>query len=466
MNAKKISILLIGLSLNFQVVAEVKPPSYQLLRQNENWSVLKNMSPSERAADPWNKIKYIPLDKGYLSFGGSMRDRVESWKNYLSSTSNNDTFNLWQMFLYGDFQMNDNFRTFIELKSALSSNRNLPGGIRELDEDQFALQQAFVDLKIFPTPGSSLTLRPGRQLLSFGNQRLISPLPWANTYRAWDGVSILFKHDNWKSQTFFTQFVPVRRVTFNQPSAANKLNGTYVTHSGTTHSQDFYYLHTQRDTQGFLNGTGGTTLAKDKRHTVGSRLFGDFSNHLVDYEAEGAFQFGKWGNKNIRAYMVALFASHTYTDVMLKPQIYGGYDYASGGSPTASTQQTFLQLFPLGHAYLGWIDYVGRQNISSPHVGLSVEAYKKTRIGAKYHYFWRANNRDALYSLGSTVLRNGLASTSSKIGSEVDVYIKGDLTQHISLWSGVNHFWPGTFIKNTGPNVQSNLYYAMLKYTV
>ena len=61
MNAKKISILLMGLSLNFQVIAEVKPPNYQLLRQNENWSVLKNMSPSERAADPWNKIKYIPL---------------------------------------------------------------------------------------------------------------------------------------------------------------------------------------------------------------------------------------------------------------------------------------------------------------------------------------------------------------------------------------------------------------------
>ena len=32
----------------------------------------------------------------------------------------------------------------------------------------------------------------------------------------------------------------------------------------------------------------------------------------------------------------------------------------------------FNQLYPLGHAYLGYMDYVGRQNIISPSAGISV----------------------------------------------------------------------------------------------
>ena len=36
---------------------------------------------------------------------------------------------------------------------------------------------------------ATLTLRPGRQMLLFGKQRLVSPLDWSNTMRAWDGVS-------------------------------------------------------------------------------------------------------------------------------------------------------------------------------------------------------------------------------------------------------------------------------------
>ena len=45
---------------------------------------------------------------------------------------------------------------------------------------------------------STLRLRPGRQMLSFGAQRLISPLPWANVWRSWEGLTALWRGGDWE----------------------------------------------------------------------------------------------------------------------------------------------------------------------------------------------------------------------------------------------------------------------------
>ena len=363
MKHSKAKLVLLGLSFSTLLHATVNYPKYKVLRQAEDWSFLANVSQQEFNADPWNKIKYIPVGNGYLTLGGSTRGRAEYWDNFAWNTANNAGFGLWNMFLNADYHLNKNFRLFLELKSAFASNRNLPGGIRTLDEDQFAWQQGFVDITFFPTETTSLTIRPGRQMFLLGRQRLVSPLQWSNTYRTWDGVSALIKNKNWKIQAFGFQNVPVVRRAYNTANAAITLNGIYATHQG-KHNQDFYYLNTQRAAQGFLGPAGTTIRAMDKRHTLGARFYGSYDGWL-DYDNEAAVQVGKWGATNIRAFMVALLGAHTFKEMDYKPQIYAGYDYASGSSPSSNNRNTFLQLFPLGHAYLGWMDYVGRQNINS-----------------------------------------------------------------------------------------------------
>ena len=57
-------------------------PKYQVLRQNEDWSVLRDYDGPD---DFFNPAKYIPLnDEGdiYLSFGGQLRERVEFWDGF------------------------------------------------------------------------------------------------------------------------------------------------------------------------------------------------------------------------------------------------------------------------------------------------------------------------------------------------------------------------------------------------
>ena len=74
--------------------------------------------------------------------------------------------------------MGSNFRIFAEVKTANSTNRDLPGGKRPLDVDTLALQQAFFDYKI-----DKSRFRIGRQALSFGKQRLVSS-PFINSSKS------------------------------------------------------------------------------------------------------------------------------------------------------------------------------------------------------------------------------------------------------------------------------------------
>ena len=57
---------------------------------------------------------------------------------------------------------------------------------------------------------------------------------------------------------------------------------------------------------------------------------------------------------------------------------------------------TFNQLFPLGHAYLGIMDFVGRQNVEAVSLGVVLTPWKRGRVSVQGHGFWRARVEDAL----------------------------------------------------------------------
>ena len=93
------------------------------------------------------------------------------------------------------------------------------------------LLNAFVDLKV----ADSTTLRLGRQELLYGNQRLVSPLDWANTRRTFDGYRLLFSGNAWDIDGFYTH--PVDRVAANvdrwdSADTAQDFYGVYATRKG------------------------------------------------------------------------------------------------------------------------------------------------------------------------------------------------------------------------------------------
>jgi len=444
-------------------------PKYEVLSYNENWSVLAHEDPN-RPEDFFDPIKYIELtDDGkiWASLGGQYRMRVEGWTHFNfgspPTADHNDIFVLNRLLYHLDLHVGEHFRAFAEGKSAFCANRGLIGGCRTLDADEFDVQNAFIDAKIPLPADADLTLRVGRQELLFGKQRLVSPLDWSNTRRTFDGVSAILHAKNWTATGFLTRPVTILSFEANEWNRHAAFYGAYATRKVERMKGgfDLYWLAFYREMAAF-NGTTG----KENRHTLGARAWGSIGDSGFDYDLEGAFQFGELGPGNIHAYMLSTNLGYAFRDTRGKPRVYAGYDFASGdGGPGGSDVQTFNQLFPLGHAYFGYIDTVARQNIHSANAGVSYAPVDDALLKAEYLYFWRASNNDALYNAGGGVVRPGIPGTSRNIGSELDLTASYQLDRHTQLIGGYSRFFTADFIDQSGTAQDINFLYFTLQYT-
>ena len=125
----------------------------------------------------------------------------------------------------------------------------------------------------------------------------------------------------------------------------------------------------------------------------------------------------------------------------------------------------YHQLYPTAHSFLGYIDYVGRQNIISPNAGLTMTAVRDLTLSLQQYFFWRASDRDALYNKSGVVLRPGTETTARYIGAEVDLLATYNVTRHLLGYGGYSHFFTGDFIRKTGPSKDSNFFYTAIQYT-
>lgn len=439
-------------------------PPFLPQRADENWSAF---SPPE---DPefWDPIKNIRLGpRTSLSFGGEARLRLEHWSNFGFAAPNDDTFTLGRVLLHGDLRAGDSFRAFVQGKSAfLLDERDLPGGARALDVDTFDLQQGFADL-MFPVGGEAggkLTLRLGRQELAFGRQRLVSPLPWANTMRSWDGARVILSHGSWRFDAFYTRFAAVQKYDFNDWRPGPDFWGLHASgplgDAKAAPRADLYWFGIDTRASAFNGDTGAET-----RHTLGARLHGRIGERGLGYDLEGAYQFGEVGDADVRAFMLTAEFSYAPPETDWSPRFWVGADYASGDdTPGDGDVETFNQLFPLGHAFFGAQDLIGRQNLIAATLGASVRPITKLLLSAEVLSFWRASTDDAVYNAGGGVLRAGGASDEAHVGIEVDLIATYTVDAHTQIQAGYAHFFAGDFIEGSGPGKDIDWFYIQVSY--
>jgi len=447
---------------------EVKRPAYQILRFNEDWSVLKGVDRS-RTGDFWDRIKFIPITGDqdvWLSLGGQARERYEYFHQYLFGTEggkeHSDGYLLSRYRLSADLHITQYFRVFAEGKSSLSTDRELLGGRSNAFVDTIDLQNGFADVMIPFGHQASVTLRGGRQELLFGAQRLVGPSDFTNVRRTFDGGEAIVRFRDWTITPFWADFVPVEKYDFNEATSAHKLFGVY----GTGPLQflpvniDLYWLGVSNKGASF-NGTAG----REGRHTFGGRTWGKIGKTGLDFEVEGAGQFGTIGGHDIAAWMLTTILGYSPPITNLSPRIYFEFDYASGDNRPGGDVGTYNQLYPTGHSFLGYIDYIGRQNIVSPSTGLTMSPIRNLLLSLQQYFFWRESDHDALYNKSGGVLRPGNTTTERYVGAETDFYATYNFNRHILAYGGYSHFVTGDFIEETGPDKDSDFFYTAIQYT-
>ncbi|MFO1520953.1 MAG: alginate export family protein [Kiritimatiellia bacterium] len=416
------------------------------------------------AEDCANTLKDIDLAEGVtLSLGGQLRLRFENWDNFAFAPANDDSFFLGRLRLHGDLKLGDRLRVFVEGRSADTTDRDLPGGKRAIDRDTLDLQNAFVDVILPVVGGVQLTLRPGRQEMNYGAQRLLSALDWVNTRRTFDGGRLLATAGGWKIDGIAARLVQVDPTGFNDEDSGRNLYGVYATKSLKdipVKTLDLYWLVADNETNTFAAAAGD-----ENRDTFGGRVTATCPLSGVDVDLEGAWQTGDVAGQDVEAHMVAVALSRKIPFCPLGSSITAGYDLASGdGDKTDGELNTFNQLYPLGHKYFGWADFVGRQNIRDLQAGWEVPA-GKAKASVVYHWFDLDEKGDALYNAAGAIQRAGSDTASGDVGDELDLLVTLPVDNHLTVSAGWSKFFAGRFLSDTGAHEDVDFLYSTVQLT-
>ena len=432
---------------------------YQLLREDEDWSFLKD--PKLRG-DFWDPIKYIPLRRGaddwYMTMGGEAREVWEQigndnwgaspyWNGYLNE----------RYMSYFDMHYGRHLRTFVELKSGLNSFRR--GSPRPIDEKRLDFQAAF--LEIATSSGqNSIHLRVGRQELEYGSGRLIDVREGPNVRLSFDGLMVKSKINSWQTDGFAMRPDEDKPGYFdNSPNHTVGFWGIYATRPIPRQSSlDLYYLGLDRKDAAFQRGT-----AQELRHSFGVRVSRPIATEKPgwDFDDEALWQFGTFGSANIKAWTIATETGYRIPTILLKPRFSAKADISSGDHPSTHTLGTFNPLFPKGN-YFGVLATTGPGPINFIDVHPHVETALPHNVSLSVDWIvqWRKSTADGVYAVPGFLIRAGNDSQARFVGHRPGTEIRWQADKHLWFQADYGIFYAGKFLKETQPGRNLN-YWAL-----
>lgn len=385
----------------------------------------------------------------WAAASGQLRLRAEQWRGFSAGApagaDHDDAFALSRLLLRGEIQLAGHVSLVGELKSALVASRQLPGGNRTADEDVVDVQQAYAEARGAPL-GLAVAARAGRFELALGRERLVSPLDWSNTRRTFQGAAARLQWLGIAWQAFWVEPVSVRRRKPNTVDSTRELYGVHASRAFRPFAVDAYWLRLE-SRRASVNGTTGA----DRRHTLGARFVRRPAAGAFDADVEAAVQSGSIGTADVGAWMIGAQAGYGFRG-RAAARLYAGLDAGSGDQTQGGNVGTFHQLFPLGHAYLGYIDLHGRQNVVDLNAGVAFQPLRALTAQLDVHDFRRARRGDGLYAVDGSLARAPGSSSARRIGTEIDLTLRRPLLRNrITAQGGVSRYLAGAFLEQTGP---------------
>lgn len=260
-----------------------------------------------------------------------------------------------------------------------------------------------------------LSLKLGRQVMAYGDHRLIGGFEWSNTARSFDALKLMYNTDTFGMDLFYSKM---------KESVTN--DTTDFKTSGTTDDKDYTFSGLYAIIKAIQNNTIDLYALQDKNDateknvlTYGARLNGKFAD--ADYTAEYALQGGdnmKSGGTTISQESNALTvkAGYTLKDIM-GLRIGAEYDTATGDkSSTADKNEAFQNLYPTNHPLYGFTDDIIWSNMSAMSLNVGLKPTETLWVGAEY---WK-------YSLAEKD-----ASGKDDLGSEINIMARNSLSSNV-----------------------------------
>ncbi len=243
---------------------------------------------------------------------------------------------------------------------------------------------------------SAFSVKAGRQMISYDNQRFFGGLEWAMQGRRHDALLFMYEKEGLKihaggafNQNPADAQEPARLTGTNYSLAGNykHLEYLWLNKKFEKASISVYAVNAATEAGGQATVGIDSVFNKQTLGLMGSKTIGDLS-----LDGEFFYQMGEAPNgKDVSAYLLAVSATYK-TDIT---PIIVGYERLSGTDYDETKESNdFDPSFGTNHAFYGFMDYF---YVGNPHKGGLQDIYLKTKfkvaggaLMAHGHYFLSA----------------------------------------------------------------------------
>jgi hypothetical protein len=225
---------------------------------------------------------------------------------------------------------------------------------------------------------------------------------------------------------------------------------------------EFYVLNYDRS--GKIAGESGSGNLLS--HTVGVQAEWTAFD-VLEGSATCAAQLGRYGRDTLRAFGANGRLGVT-APVTWKPRVGVQYTWGSGDSnPSDGVHGAFDGVYGGRDIFFyGYLNLFFWANLRDAEIDFSIKPQRGLVFYAEYHHFTLDQSTDAWYTTGFKAYRRDADGRSgSTLGDEIDFRVAWTLWNHLELMGGYGRFFPGAFVKNTGPASPANWYFAQAAYS-
>lgn len=169
-------------------------------------------------------------------------------------------------------------------------------------------------------------------------------------------------------------------------------------------------------------------------------------------------QFGRFGDKTIRAFAVETDYSYRFHDVARKPQIGIKVDFIGGDRRQGDDRlNTFNSLFS-NPSYFGLLAQLDPMNLFDMHPWVGLELNERTELTFDWDFFWRASKEDGLYAPSRILIRRGNENQARWVGHQPGIELVHRIDRHATWQMEASYFLPGAFLRDSGQS--ENLFHV------
>jgi len=445
-------------------------------KRSQNKSLDNSALGVNKLAKPhWSDLlKNIPLGPYRLDIGGSLRLRFENpddfniqrYADQRKSTFVRDGFVLHRSRVDFDLRLNGRSRFYAQFQDSRVYDSDLGKDDFTLGcpyWNSFGLRQMFIEHRhINDTP---FGLKVGRQSIFYGDNRIWGPGEWGNVGRyTWDAVKLIAE-----TKPAEVHFIYARRVSYDDGRFVDNHDanldalGVYAMFNNLPYKLDLFWLSKLTDPHIIVGKNGAT--ADLRTHTVGVYVDGKFASRW-DYHSTFAHTFGERNDARVEAYGANSRLGYTFATPW-QPCLAAEYSFASGDSdPDDGLYRTFDGAFGAVDRMYGRMNLFSWMNIHDFQLSYSIKPTVRTAVSLDHHWFYLDEARDAWYYCnGRSQRRDPTGRAGRAVGREIDLVISHKHNDHVKFQTGYAHFFPGGFLKKTGPAPDADWFFFQVLYS-